>query len=162
MSSDWIKETKENEEHAISQGNARLQKVVEDSMVVASGENAFFSQFIDELENQAARMPEIGLFSSVTKQGSPNRYLNAHIVMELRGLHPNSTTATVHHDPNSGKLRCLTAESGFDELHLDLVRHPKGGIGVAYRSSILTAKEFADTTMKMMVKKVKPSRGTAA
>jgi hypothetical protein len=59
----------------------------------------------------------------------------------------------------SGRLRCLTLESGFKELRLDLVRHPKDGIGIAYGNGVLTAKEFANITMQMMVRKV---RGSAA
>jgi hypothetical protein len=162
MSSDWIREMKQAEERAEAQQNARLEKVGEDSMAIASGEDEFFSQLVAACESDAARMPEIGLFGHVTKQGSPGRYTSVHIGVEFRGLNPNPTNATIHHDPNSGKLRCLALESGFQELHFDLVRHPKGGIGVAYRSRVLTAREFADITMKAMVKKVKPSHGTAA
>jgi hypothetical protein len=162
MSSDWIKEMKENDERAESQENARLQKVVEDSMVVASGENEFFSQLVAAFESAAARMSEIGLFGHVTKEGSPDRYISCHVGVELHGLSPNLTHATIHHDPGSQRLRCLTAESGDEQLYLDLVPHPKRGIGVAYRNRVLTAREFADITMKMMVRKVKPSRGTAA
>ncbi|HTR24882.1 MAG TPA: hypothetical protein VMI10_12960 [Terriglobales bacterium] len=162
MSSDWIRKMKEDDERAESQENARLQKVVEGSMVVASGENEFFSQLVAAFESDAARMSEIGLFGHVTKQGSPDRYTSCHIGVELRGLNPNLTNTTIHHDPGSQKLRCLTAEGGHQQIHLDLVPHPKGGIGVAYGDRVLTAREFADITMKMMVKKVKPSRGTAA
>jgi hypothetical protein len=162
MSSDWIKEMKEKEKRAEAVENERLQKVVEDSMIVASGENEFFSQLIAALESDAARMPEIGLVGHVTKQGSPDRYTSCHIGVELRGLNPNLTNTTIHHDPGSQKLRCLTAEGGHQQIHLDLVRHPNGGIGVAYGDGVLTARDFADVTMKMMVKKVKPSRGTAA
>lgn len=162
MSSGWIKKLKEDDERAESQKNARLQKVVEDSMVVASGENEFFSQLVAAYESDAARMSEIGLFGHVTKQGSPDLYTSCHIGVELRGLNPNLTNTTIHHDPGSRKLRCLTAEGGHQQIHLDLVPHPKGVIGVAYGDRVLTAREFADTTMTMMVKKVKPSRGTAA
>jgi hypothetical protein len=162
MSSDWIKKMKENDERGESRESARLEKVVEDSMVVASGENEFFSQLIAAFESDAARMPEIRLFGHVTKQGSPERYTSCHIGAEFHGLNPNLTNATIHHDPGSQKLRCLTAEGGHEQIHLDLLPHPKGGIGVAYGDRVLTARGFADVSMKMMVKKVKPSRGTAA
>jgi hypothetical protein len=107
-------------------------------------------------------MSESGLFAHVTKQGSPDRYASCHIGVELRGLNPNLTNATIHHDPCSQKLRCLTAEGGHEQIHLDLLPHPDGGIGVANGNRVLTAREFADVTMKMMVKKVKPSSSTAA
>jgi hypothetical protein len=153
---------KEDEERAKSQENVRLQRVVEDNMVVASGENEFFSQLVAAFESDVPRMSEIELFGHVTKQGSPDRYISCHIGVELRGLNPNLTNTTIHHDPGSQKLRCLTAEGGHQQIHLDLVPHPKGGIGVAYGDRVLTAMEFADITMKMMVKKVKPTRETAA
>jgi len=142
MSSDWIQKMKENDERAESQESARLQKVVEDNMVVASGENEFFSHLIAAFESDAARMSEIGLFAHVTKQGSPDRYASCHIGVELRGLNPNLTNATIHHDPGSQKLRCLRPKRARADSP-DLLPHPDGGIGVAYGNRVLTAREFA-------------------
>lgn len=138
------------------------KKLWKDSMAVASGENEFFLQLIAAFEGDAVRMPEIGLRGHVTKQGSQDRYTTCQIGVEFNGLNPNLTNTTIHHDPGSQELRCLTLESGHQQIHLPIVRHPSGGIGVAYGDRVLTAKEFADVTMKRMVNKVKPSRGTAA
>ena len=162
MNTNWIKEMKEKDGRAESRENARLQKVVEDSMVVASGENAFFSQLVAAFESDAARMSEIGLRGHVTKQGSPDCYTTCQIGVEFNGLNPNLTNTTIHHDPGSQELRCLTLESGHQQIHLPIVRHPRGGVAVAYGDRVLTAREFADVTMKRMVNKIKPSRGTVA
>lgn len=102
----WEAKVKENDEFAESQESARIQTVVEDSMVVSSGENEFFSQLIAAFESEAAQMSEIALFGHVTKQGSPDRYISCHIGVELHGLNPNLTNTTIHHDPGSQKLRC--------------------------------------------------------
>ena len=149
MSSDWIKEIKDNDKRAESQESGRLQKVVEDSMIVASGENEFFSQLVAALENDAARMSEIGLNGHVTKQGSPDRYTSCHIGVELHGLNPSLTSTTIHHDPGSQRLRCLTAKGGHQQTHFDLVPYPQGGVGLAYSNRVLTAREFADITMEI-------------
>jgi len=116
MSSDWIQKMKENDERAESQESARLQKVVEDNMVVASGENEFFSHLIAAFESDAARMSEIGLFAHVTKQGSPDRYASCHIGVELRGLTrisptPPSTTTPAARSSAASRPKAARADS---------------------------------------------------
>jgi hypothetical protein len=62
---------KENDERAESQESARLQKVVEDNMGVASGENEFFSHLIAAFEIDAARNVRKRAVRSRDQTGQP-------------------------------------------------------------------------------------------